>query len=50
MFTREGGAIRHFCGGEMGLARDLFRKCTGKPCEFRIKLGLPNNGPHLIRI
>jgi hypothetical protein len=47
---RKGGTIRHFWGGEMNAACDLFCKCAGKTCAFRIKMGLPNNGPHLIRI
>ncbi len=50
VFTRKGGTTRHFWGGEMNAACDLFCKCAGKTCAFRIKMGLPNNGPHLIRI
>jgi hypothetical protein len=30
--------------------RGSFRKNTSEPAQIRIKMGLPNNGPHLIRI
>jgi len=60
--TRNAGTSRHFLDGEPSNIRrwiierlptttpDLRGKSVGKPMHLRIKLGLPNNRPDLIRI